>query len=243
MQIIHIWLTKQLWHATSESSVQKLLGISHTDVYVTQENPVACYSYQRMKLQGFQRTFPGGSQQALGHSCSSDAPEANRETCVIQLRMLQENAAVTTQLSCTYQLSPFGKYNLHFLKARYLQLFQSVPPEFFPPCIWIFSWSCNTGLWWSLQTVSIARCQVLAFPTAQASRHGLTPVLQLIDFKVQHTWLHTKDLGEVFDTNKYSGMAEMCPQNSPGNLIRTGSTAPLWFVKANVFAQAIKRES
>lgn len=203
---------------------------------------MAYYSYQRMKLQGFQRTFPGGSQQALGHSCSSDAPEANRETCVIQLTMLQENAAVTTQLSCTYQLSPFGKYNLHFLKARYLQLFQSVPSEFFPLCIWIFLKLQHRAVMIS-PTVSIARCQVLAFPTAQPSRHGLTPVLQLIDFKVQHTWLHTKDLVEVSDTNKYSGMAEMCPQNSQGNLIRTGSTAPLWFVKASVFAQAIKRES
>lgn len=46
--------------------------------------------------------------------------------------MLQENAAVIAQLLCTHQLSPFGKDSLHFLKAKYLQLFQSVPPEFSP---------------------------------------------------------------------------------------------------------------
>lgn len=54
-----------------------------------------------------------------------------------------------------------------------------------------------------LLTVSITRCQMLAFTTAQASRHRPTPVLQLIDYKVKHTWLHTKDLVEVSDTNKH----------------------------------------
>lgn len=121
----------------------------------------------------------------------------NRDTCVIQLRMLQENAAVTTQLSCTYQLSPFGKDNLHFLKAKYLQLFQSVPPEFFPPYIWIFLKLQHRALMIS-PTVSIARCQMSAFTTAQALRHGLTPVLQ---FKAKLTWLHSKDLVEVSDTS------------------------------------------
>lgn len=163
---------------------------------ITQQHPVAHYSYHEMKLQGFQRTFLCGSQRALGHSCSSDAPGVNRGTCVIQLRMLQENAAVTAQLSCTHQLSPFGKDNLHFLKAKYLQLFQSVPPEFSPPCIWIFMELQHRDLMIP-PTVSITSCQMLAFTTVHAPRHRLTPVLQLIDFKVKHTRFHTKDLVEV----------------------------------------------
>lgn len=125
----------------------------------------------------------------------------NRDTCVIQLRILQENAAVTTQLSCTYQLSPFGKDNLHFLKAKYLQLFQSVPPEFFP-LTYGFSWSCNTGLWWSLQlSPSLdVRCQ-------HSQQHRLWDMdwhqyfSLKPNFKAKHTWLHTKDLVEVSDTS------------------------------------------
>lgn len=124
--------------------------------------------------------------------------------------MLQENAAVTTQLLCTHQLSPFGKDNLGFLKAKYLQLFQSVSPEFFPSCIWIFLKLQHRALMIS-PTVSITRCQMLAFTAAQASRHRLTPALQLIDFKVKHTWLHTEDLVELSDTNKHPGNAQISP--------------------------------
>lgn len=163
---------------------------------------MAHYSCQRMKLQG--------KNLCLGHSCSSDAPEENRETCVIQLRMLQENAVVTTQLSCTYQLSPFGKDNLHFLKAKYLQLF-ICPSRILFPLHMGFPEAARQGSD-DLLTVSITRCQMSAFTTAQASRHRLTAVLQVIDSKVKQTWLYTKDLVELSDTNKHLGKAQMSPQ-------------------------------
>lgn len=213
MQWSHVLLTKQFWHATGECSVQKPLGILHTDVQITQQHPVAHYSYHERKLQGFQRTFLCGSQQALGHSCSSDAPGVNRGTCVIQLRMLQENAAVTAPLSCTHQLSPFGKENLHFLKAKYLQSFQSVPPEF-SPLAYGLSWSYNTENWWSLQ---------LSPSLAVKRWHPQLCMLLDVDWHQYFSWLTLKSnthgsilriwWKSMFDTKKHPGKVQMSPQN------------------------------
>lgn len=166
-----------------------------------------------MKLQGFQRTFLCGSQQALGHSCCSDAPGVNRGTCVIQLRMLQENAAVTTQLSCTHQLSPLGKYNLHFLEAKYLQLSQSVPPEF-SRLAYGLPWSYNTGISWFLQ---------LSPSLAVKCWHSQLYVLLDTDWHQHFSWLTLKPNthGSILriwwrsmpDMIKYPGKVQMPPQS------------------------------
>lgn len=154
-----------------------------------------------------------GSRQGLGHSCSSDAPGVNRGTCVFQLRMLQENAAVTAQLSCTHQLSQFGKDNLHFLKGKYLQLFQSVPPES-SRLAYRFSWSYNIGVWWSLQMspslavkcwhsqlcmlLDIVLHQYFSWLTLKSNTHG----------SILRIWWRA-----MSDNNKYPGKVQVSSHN------------------------------
>lgn len=200
MQWSHIWLTKEFWHSTGECSVQKPLGIFHTDVQISQQHPGAHYSYHEMKLQGVQRTFLCGSQWALQHSCSSDAPYMNRGTCVIWQRMLQENAVVTAQLMYPPSVSVWKRQS-SFFKSKIFIIVPVCPSRILPPRIWIFMKLQYRDLM-ILPTDSITTCQMLAFSTVRISRHRLTPVLQLIDFKLKHTWFHAKDLVEVYVWHK-----------------------------------------
>jgi len=138
----------------------------------------------------------------------------NRGTCVIQLTMLQENDAVTAQLSCTHQLSPFGKESLHFLKAKYLQLLQSVHPECPPPLAYGLSRSYNTEIWWSPQ---------LSSSLAVKCWHSQLCVLLDIDWHQYFSWLTLKPNthGSILRiwwrsmsaTNKHPQNVQNSPQN------------------------------
>lgn len=88
------------------------------------------------------------------------------------------------------------KIQSSFFKSKIFTIVPVCPSRILAPCIWIFTELQHRDLMIP-PTVSIPGCQMLAFTTVHASRHRLTLVLQLIDFKVKHTRLHTKDLVEV----------------------------------------------